>query len=108
MEVIENIYNKYLTEISSNHTISFLLIGFTAGYLFVKSVKVMAIVLLLGTLFALYYNYSFSDTQITTLHSLFSFVIQNVTDFLKEYINSIAVSEIVAIIAGFLLGIKFG
>jgi uncharacterized membrane protein (Fun14 family) len=108
MEVIEIIYNKYLTEISSNHTISFLVIGFTIGYLFVKSVKVMAVVLLFGTLFILYYNYSFSDTQITTAHSLFSFVIQNVTDFLKEYINSIAVSEIVAIIAGFLLGVKFG
>jgi len=108
MLVLEDFFHKYIPDFSYNHFISFLLLGFGIGYFFIKSIKVLFFFIIVFIIVSLYYHYSFSDLQISSIGSLFSYMQQFVTGIFKEYLQSISVLEIIAIIIGFLLGIKFG
>jgi len=104
--------SKIFKDIASTKFGASFIFGFTVGYLLKKSIKLMLFVLIVGVI-ALFWldnskiaeikNYDFSSSldRIVELFKMFG-------TFIYEKIGEIDQSSGIGLVAGFLLGLKFG
>ena len=108
MKEVEQNFYLFLDKILNYQMVSYLMFGFVVGYLLIKSIKLLLIGIILFILVVIWNNFNLHIEHIHGAIDIADYMLQKVTFLVKEYLASIKISEIIAIIVGFIIGLKFG